>query len=54
MEYLGLIIQEGKLSINPIKLSGIKDWPIPTTVKQVRGLLDLQTSTDNSLRSLAN
>jgi hypothetical protein len=36
MEYLGLIIQEGKLSMDPIKLSGIRDWPIPTTVKQVR------------------
>jgi Reverse transcriptase (RNA-dependent DNA polymerase)/RNase H-like domain found in reverse transcriptase len=36
MEYLGLIIQEGKLSMDPIKLSGIRDWPILTTVKQVR------------------
>jgi Reverse transcriptase (RNA-dependent DNA polymerase) len=35
MEYLGLIIQEGKLSMDPVKLSGIQDWPTPTTVKQV-------------------
>jgi Reverse transcriptase (RNA-dependent DNA polymerase) len=35
MEYLGLIIQEGKLSMNPLKLSGIKDWPILNMVKQV-------------------
>jgi RNase H-like domain found in reverse transcriptase/Reverse transcriptase (RNA-dependent DNA polymerase)/Integrase zinc binding domain len=39
MEYLGLIIQEGKLSMDPIKLSGIGDWPIPTMVKQVRGFI---------------
>jgi hypothetical protein len=39
MEYLGLIIQEGKLSIDPVKLSGIRDWPTPNTVKQVRGFL---------------
>jgi hypothetical protein len=39
MEYLGLIIQEGKLSMDPIKLSGIRDWPTPTTVKQVRGFI---------------
>jgi RNase H-like domain found in reverse transcriptase/Reverse transcriptase (RNA-dependent DNA polymerase) len=39
MEYLGLIIQEGKLSIDLIKLSGIRDWPILTTVKQVRGFI---------------
>jgi RNase H-like domain found in reverse transcriptase/Reverse transcriptase (RNA-dependent DNA polymerase) len=39
MEYLRLIIQEGKLSMNPVKLNGIKDWPTPNTVKQVRGFL---------------
>jgi RNase H-like domain found in reverse transcriptase len=39
MEYLGLIIQEGKLSMDPIKLSEIRDWPILTTVKQVRGFI---------------
>jgi hypothetical protein len=39
MEYLGLIIQEGKLSIDLVKLSGIRDWPTPTTVKQVRGFI---------------
>jgi RNase H-like domain found in reverse transcriptase/Reverse transcriptase (RNA-dependent DNA polymerase) len=39
MEYLGLIIQEGKLSMDPVKLSGIRDWPTPTMVKQVRGFI---------------
>jgi RNase H-like domain found in reverse transcriptase len=39
MEYLGLIIQKGKLSMDLIKLSGIRDWPILTTVKQVRGFI---------------
>jgi Reverse transcriptase (RNA-dependent DNA polymerase) len=36
MEYLRLIIQEGKLSMDPVKLSGIRDWPTLTSVKQVR------------------
>jgi Reverse transcriptase (RNA-dependent DNA polymerase) len=35
MEYLKLIIQEGKLSMDPVKLSGIRDWPTPNMVKQV-------------------
>jgi Reverse transcriptase (RNA-dependent DNA polymerase) len=35
MEYLGLIIQEGKLSMDLVKLSGIRDWPTLNTVKQV-------------------
>jgi Reverse transcriptase (RNA-dependent DNA polymerase) len=39
MEYLGLIIQKEKLSMDPIKLSGIQDWPTPTTIKQVRGFI---------------
>jgi hypothetical protein len=39
MEYLGLIIQEGKLSIDPVKLSGIWDWPTLNMVKQVQGFL---------------
>ena len=36
MEYPGLIIKEGQLSMDPVKLQGISDWPVPTTVKQVR------------------
>jgi hypothetical protein len=39
IEYLGLIIQEGKMLMDPVKLSGIWDWPTPNTVKQVRGFL---------------
>jgi Reverse transcriptase (RNA-dependent DNA polymerase) len=35
MGYLGLIIQEGRLSMDLVKLSGIRDWPTPNTVKQV-------------------
>jgi RNase H-like domain found in reverse transcriptase/Reverse transcriptase (RNA-dependent DNA polymerase) len=39
MEYLGLIIQEGKLLMDPVKLSRIRDWPTPTLVKQVWGFI---------------
>jgi hypothetical protein len=39
MKYLRLIIQEGKLSMDPVKLSGIRDWPTPNMVKQVQGFL---------------
>jgi hypothetical protein len=39
MEYLGLIIQEGKLLMDPVKLSRIQDWPTPTSVKQVWGFI---------------
>ena len=37
VEYLGMVIEEGKISMDPGKLKGIRDWPAPTTVKQTRG-----------------
>ena len=39
VEYLGLIIKEGKIGIDLTKLKGITDWPEPMTVKQVRSFL---------------
>ena len=34
-----MVIEEGKISMDPGKLKGIRDWPTPTTVKQTRGFL---------------
>jgi len=39
VEYLGLIIKENEIAMEPTKLAGIADWPAPTTVKQVRSFL---------------
>src|SRR6204780_4517697 len=39
IEYLGMIIEEGKMSMDPVKLGGIQNWPIPTTVKEIRAFL---------------
>ena len=39
IEWLGMIIEEGRISMDAGKLKGIRDWPVPTTVKQVRGFL---------------
>jgi hypothetical protein len=39
IEYLGMIIEEGKISMDAIKLGGIRDWPVPTTLKQTRSFL---------------
>src|SRR5271163_276798 len=39
VDYLGLIIQENQLSMDPVKLAGIADWPTPTTIKEVRSFL---------------
>jgi Reverse transcriptase (RNA-dependent DNA polymerase) len=34
IEYLGMIIEEGKIPMDAVKLGGIRDWPISTTLKQ--------------------
>ena len=31
-----MIIEEGQISMDPIKLAGIREWPAQTTVKQVQ------------------
>ena len=33
IKYLGMIIEEGKISMDPIELARIRDWPTPSTVK---------------------
>jgi Reverse transcriptase (RNA-dependent DNA polymerase)/RNase H-like domain found in reverse transcriptase len=35
IEYLGLVVKEGKLAMDPTKLTGILDWFAPKTVKEV-------------------
>jgi hypothetical protein len=39
VEYLGCIISHDTIKMDPIKLSGIRDWPPLTTVKQTRSFL---------------
>ena len=39
IDYLGMIIEEGKIAMDPSKLKGLRDWPTPKTVKQVRSFL---------------
>ena len=35
VEYLGMIIKENKIGMDPVKPRGIADWPLPKTVKDV-------------------
>ncbi len=39
VEFLGMIVTKDTIKMDPIKLAGIRDWPTPTTVKQVRSFL---------------
>jgi hypothetical protein len=39
IEYLGIIIANGQVRMDPAKLAGITSWPMPRTVKQVQAFL---------------
>jgi len=39
VEYLGLIISEGEIRMDPVKLKAIQDWPLPRTVKDIQKFL---------------
>jgi hypothetical protein len=39
VEYLGLIILEGEIRMNLVKLKAIQDWPLPRTVKDIQKFL---------------
>jgi hypothetical protein len=39
IEYLGLIILEGELHMDPVKVAGVTEWPTPTTKKEVQSFL---------------
>ena len=39
VNFLGFIIRDGKIKMDPTKLEGILDWPAPKTVRQVRSFV---------------
>ena len=39
MDYLGIIIEKGMTHMDPVKVEGIRNWPRPSKVKDVRSFL---------------
>ena len=38
-EFLGLVVAQDQVKMDHKKVSAIKDWPVPTSKKQLRGFL---------------
>ena len=39
VDFCGMIISENSIAIDPIKIQGILDWPIPTKVRDIRAFI---------------
>ena len=39
IEYLGVVIGKGEIKMDPKKLKGVADWPVPKTVTEVWAFL---------------
>jgi hypothetical protein len=42
IEYLSMIIEQGKIAMDSVKLEGTRDWPTPAMVKQVQLFLGFE------------
>ena len=52
IDYLGMVLSPGLIEMDQTKLNGIRQWPTPKTMKDVRSLWVSQTSTGNSLGTI--
>jgi len=39
VEYLGVIISEGKVEMDPVKVAGVAEWPVPMSKKELQQFL---------------
>lgn len=39
VEFVGLVISEGKVEMDPVKVAGVRDWPTPTRLVEVQSFL---------------
>src|SRR6266481_1984754 len=39
VKYLGLILSEGHIEMDPVKIAGVKEWPIPRNMTEVQSFV---------------
>ena len=52
VEFVGLVISEGKVEMDPVKIAGVKEWPTPTCLTEVQSFLGFVNSIADSSRTL--
>ena len=53
IEYLGLVVQEGKLTMDSAKLKGILEWPTLKTVEEVQSFLGFENFYRRFIKNLS-
>ena len=53
VEYLGLLISEGMVRMDPVKVTAVKDWATPKSVRDVRGFLGFANFYRRFIRNFA-
>ena len=54
VDFLGLVLQAGEIAMDLTKLNGIKNWPVPTSVKQVQSFLGFANYYRNFITHYSN
>jgi len=39
IEYLGLVISENKVAMDPVKVTGVREWPVPENQTDVEAFI---------------
>jgi hypothetical protein len=42
VEYLSVIVGKGQVKMDPVKVQGITDWPVPTNLHKLRSFLGFE------------
>ena len=51
VEYLGLILSQGQVAMDPVKVSGVQDWPLSHNVTEVKSFLGFINTNGSSKTS---
>lgn len=52
-EYLGLIVSEGKVQMDPVKVQGVADWPVPRNKRDIQAFLGFANFYQRFIRDFA-